>query len=167
MNPECGLAGAPFLEAGVTEVAVGRRGAGSSEWPVFDAPLLGEVAAALLRPRKAIKYLARLTCEREFCETAEGTSERLNVDLESLLGIKLRLSVWADGVMWLSVCVPGKGRNSGWSFKDSFYGDARDVSAATIVGMLGATLGLTFGADMPAERERLRQARARVRPRLG
>jgi hypothetical protein len=69
--------------------------------------------------------------------------------------------------MWLSVCVPGKGRNSGWSFKDSFHGDTRDVSAAALVGMLEATLGLTFGADKLAERERLRQVWARVRPRIG
>jgi hypothetical protein len=145
---------------------VGRMGAGSSEWPVFDAPLLGEVAAALLRRRKAIQYKARLACEREFSETAEGAFERLNLDV-NLSGGPLRLSVWADGVMWFSMCVRGKGRNSGWSFKDSFYGDIRDVSAATIVGMFEGTLGLTFGADKLAERERLRQVWARVRPRLG
>jgi hypothetical protein len=146
---------------------VGRMGPGSSEWPVFDDPLLGGVAAALLRRRKAIQYHARLSCEREFSETVEETFERLNVDLADLSGGQFRLSVWADGIMWLSVCITGKGRNSGWSFKDSFYGDIRDVSAATIVGMLEATLGLTFGADRLAERERLRQVWARVRPRLG
>src|SRR5215510_7622571 len=106
MNRDCGLVVAPFPEAGVAEVAVGRREAGSSEWPVFDAPLLGDVGAALLRRRKAIKYHARLACEREFSETADETFERLNLDLECLLGIQLRLSVWADGIMWLSVCVP-------------------------------------------------------------
>jgi hypothetical protein len=131
---------------------------------VFDAPLLRDVAAAFLRRRKAIRHKARLACERDFSETGEGAVERLNVDLP---GGRLRLSVWADGVMWLSVCVRGKGRNSGWSFKDGFYGDARDVSAATLVGMLEATLGLTFGAGMLAERERLRQVWARARPRLG
>lgn len=135
----------------------------SDDWPVFDSPLLRDVAAAFRRRRKALRYNAGLSCEREFSETAEGTSERLNLDLP---GRHLRLSVWADGAMWLSVCVPGEGRNSGWAFADGFNGDVGDVSPQTLVGMVETTLTLSFGADPPAERERLREVWRRVRPQF-
>src|SRR6266542_6648813 len=101
-----------MLEAGVK-----RQRESYDEGPVFDSPLLQDVAAAFRRRAKAIRYQAGLSCEREFSETAEGVFERLNVDLH---GGHMRLSVWGDGVLWLSVCVPGAGRNSGWAFKDSF-----------------------------------------------
>ena len=133
-----------------------------ADWPAFDSPLLRDVAAAFLRRRKALRYRAGLSCGREFDETAGGTFERLNLDLP---GGRLRLSVWADGVLLLSVCVPGRGRNSGWAFADAFHGDVDDVSAQTLVGMVEATLALPFGADPPAERERLRDVWRRVRPR--
>lgn len=143
---------------------MGRKGASSAEWPAFDAPLLRDVASAFLRRRKAIRYKAGLCCEREFSETAAGTFERLNLGLR---GGQVRLSVWADGAMWLSVCVKSRGRNSGWRFADSFHGTVRDVSAAALVGMTESTLALTFGADVPGEREQLRRVWARVFPHAG
>ena len=136
-----------------------------SAWPTFEAPLLQEVAAAFLRRRKALRCKAGLTCEREFSETSDSAVERLDLDLRPGQG-DLRLSVWADGVLWVRLCVKALGRNSGWAFLDCFHGDVQDVSAATLVGMVEATLTDPFEvgrSDSLAYRERWRQTWARVR----
>jgi hypothetical protein len=143
---------------------VKRKPGGSIDWPTFYSALLVDVADAFLRRRKAIAYMADLSCSREFSETAEGVLERLNLDLRAG---HLRLSVWADGGMWLLVCVPGSGANSGWAFIDHFHGDLSDVSAATLVGMVEATLAVDFRTDPSAQREQLRELWRRVRPRTG
>ncbi len=129
-------------------------------WPSFDATLLVEIAAAFLRRHKAIAYRAgEVTCSREFDES--GTIERLNIDL---WGGHLRVSVWADGVLWASVCIRGSGRNAGWAFRDSFHGDASVVCPAAMVDMTEATLELQLGADPATEREQLREIWERVHP---
>jgi hypothetical protein len=107
-----------------------------------------------------------LSCRvREFAEDATGAGERFDLVREDLLGRVLQLSVWADGSLWVSVCVRGKGRNAGWSFADSFNGSALDVAPATLVGMVVATGTLRLGSDPPAECEQLRLLWARVSPR--
>lgn len=155
-----------FLAAGESEFDMGRKQVESTAWPVFDSPLLLEIAAAVLRRRKAIAYNTRasggLSCTREFSETEAGTFERLNVDI---WGWHLRLSVWADGVLWLSLCVLAAGRNAGWAFQDAFHGDAGDVSAATLVTMIESTLALRLGTEQAAEREQLRAVWSRVHPK--
>ena len=130
-------------------------------WPTFDAPLLRAVAAAFLLRRKAIKYHAGLACQREFSESATGTFERLNLDTGAG---HLRFSIWADGVMWLAVCIRGSGRGAGWAFKDTFHGDVNDVSAEALVAMVEATLALPLGSDPDRERQQLRAVWTRVRP---
>ena len=72
--------------------------------------------------------------------------------------------MWADGGLWVSVCVRGKGRNSGWSFSHAFTGSALDVGAGTLVGMVESTVALLRESDPPADRERLRRVWARVHP---
>jgi hypothetical protein len=139
-----------------------KRKPATEGWPTFDAPLLREIAAAFRRRRKALAYRVGLSCERQFTESAEGATERLNLEAGDL-----RLSAWSDGVMWLALCVRGFGRGAGWAFKDTFHGDVQDVSAEALVGMVEATLALTFGADPDQERERLRGVWARVRPYAG
>ncbi len=139
-----------------------KRGPVAGDWPIYDAPLLREIAAAFLRRRKAIAYRAGLSCEREFSESAAGGVERLNLETGDL-----RLSAWSDGVMWLAVYVHGFGRGAGWAFKDSFHGDVQDVSAEALVGMVEATLALPFGADPEKERQQLWGVWARVRPYTG
>src|SRR5262249_20469931 len=116
-------------------VVMKRERADVSQWPTFDSSLLQEVAAAFLRRRKAIRYKAGLSCEREFSETAHATSERLNLDMRPGNG-DLRLTVWEDGVMWLRLCVANLGRNTGWAFNDHFYGPIQDVSPETLVAMV-------------------------------
>ncbi len=131
-------------------------------WPTFDAPLLQSVAAAFWSRHKAIAYHREVSCEREFSESGSGVVERLNLNVGDL-----RLSVWADGVMWLAVSVRGLGRSAGWAFKDTFHGEIHDVPSDELVGMVEATLALRFGTDPVGEQGRLRGVWARVRPTAG
>ena len=137
-----------------------------SLWPTFDSTLLQEVVSAFARRRKAIRYKSGLSCEREFSETGSGAWERLNVDLQPGIG-DLRLSVWEDGVMWLRLCMPGTGRNSGWAFMDEFHGSINDISPETVVAMIENTIAEPFRAESSAPmeyRERLRMIWGRVQP---
>jgi hypothetical protein len=129
------------------------------DWPTFDAALLQAIAAAFRQRGKAIAYRAGLSCEREFSESAAGAVERLNLETGPL-----RLCVWADGVLWLAVSIRGAGRDAGWAFQEAFHGDVQDVSAEALVGMVEATLALTFGTDPERERQALRAVWARVCP---
>jgi hypothetical protein len=141
-----------------------KRKSVTEDWPRFEAPLLQEIAAAFSRRRKAIAYSAGLSCTREFSESASGVVERLNLDLRAG---DLRVSVWADGLMWLGIAIPKLGRNAGWAFQDSFHGDTRDISPATLVAMVEATLLQQLGSDQIGERQRLRDLWMRVAPRSG
>jgi hypothetical protein len=140
----------------------GRRQAEARGWPAFDAPLLQDIATAFRSRSKSLRYRAGLCCCREFTEAADGAVERLVLDLR---GGHVRLSVWADGWMWLSVCVRAPGRNRGWDFKDEFGGDVRDLSGQALVGMVEATVRLRLGSDPGTEREQLRAVWRRVGPR--
>jgi hypothetical protein len=132
------------------------------DWPIFDAPLLQGIAAAFEQRRKAIAYRSGLSCERAFTESAAGVVERLNLEAGDL-----RLCIWADGLMWLAVCVRGCGRGAGWAFKETWHGDVEDVSAETLVAMVEATLALRFGSDPERERQELWAVWARVHPHKG
>jgi hypothetical protein len=148
---------------------MGRRRASTEGWPEFDAPLLREVAEAFARRRKALGYQAALSCRKEFAEGEHGTCERLDLARADFPGRSIQLSVWAEGGLWVSVRLRGRGRNSGWSFADEFRGSALDVGPSTLVEMLAATVAVSFdfGSDPPAERQRLRRVWGRVLPRLG
>src|SRR5438477_348939 len=124
------------------------------KWPAFDSPLLQGFVATFRQRSKAIRYRAGLSCEHEFNDARDCVFERLDLDLR---GGQVRLSVWADGLLWLSVCSRGTGAHSGWAFKDSFYGDVLDVSGETLVRMVEATLAVSFGVAPAQERERLRE----------
>jgi hypothetical protein len=141
-----------------------KRTTGTAHWPAFDAPLLQDVVAAFARRRKAIAYHTDLTCTRELCESASGIIERFNLDLRS---DSLRLSVWADGTLWLRLCHRGLGRNTGWAFIDHFYGNAQVVPAAALVSMVEQTLGLQIGTEPASERQQLRAIWTGVGPYEG
>ena len=102
-----------------------------SEWPHFEAPLLQAIAAAFLRRRRALRYHGSLECGRETSETPDGAIERLNLDHGA--NPQLRLSVWADGAMWLRACSARPGREGGWSFLYHFHGQVNAVSPEEIV----------------------------------
>ena len=100
---------------------------------------------------------------REFSESAAGVHERLNLDIRDG-SLQLRMSVWANGLLWLSACVRAHGRSKGWVFQYAFHGDADDVSAATVVTMIEATLRLRLEAEPAANREQLQSVWSRVHP---
>jgi hypothetical protein len=143
---------------------MGRKPKDSATWPTFDSPLLQGIAVDFLKRRKALRVKAGMACQREFSEAAAGSIERLNLDFPVAW---LRLSVWADGCMWLSVYVPAVGRNTGWAFRDYFHGDVQDVTGTTLVGMVESTIAFSLGVDPVTERERLRKIWDRVRPYVG
>ena len=143
---------------------MGRKKSSSGGWPGFDSSLLGDIAAAFLRRRKALAYSAALSCLREWSEGPDGATERLDFTRRDCLGQILQLSVWADGRLWVAVSVPGRGRNAGWAFADRFTGTALDVGPATLLGMVESTVAGTFEADPAAGREKLRAIWARVSP---
>jgi hypothetical protein len=129
----------------------------ASRWPAFASSLLQAVAAAFLRRRKAIRYQAALSCEREFSETALAVLERLNLDVRRGRG-DLRLTIWEDGIMWLRLCVASRGRNAGWAFNDQVRGVIHDVSPEVLVAMVEATISEPFdpgSSDAEKYRERL------------
>jgi hypothetical protein len=143
---------------------VRKRDSVAADWPAFDTPLLVGVAIAFTRRRKAMAYHADISCTREFGESSSGAAERLNIELRRG---QVRLSVWADGSMWLGVSVRGRGRNAGWAFQDRFHANIADVSVEALVSMLEATLSLQFGRDPASERQQLRGLWACVRPQAG
>ena len=142
-----------------------RKRTPSSQEPDFNSPQLREIAEAFLQRGKAIRYKAGFKLEREFTETRESTSERLNLDLEDD-GL-LRLSVWEDGEMWFGISVRAPGRNQGWAFQDNFHGSVLDVAAQTLVVMVEQSLAAGFRTgitDRVEYREQLRLVWSRVRP---
>ena len=103
-------------------------------FPQFDADSLTAFAEALRARSKAITYhAADWTVSRE----TEADSERLNVDADGHHG-NLRLSVWADGVLWFRLCrVRAK---NGWDFMLSFHGNLADLDAEMIVEQFIASM---------------------------
>ncbi len=67
--------------------------------PLFESALLHDIASAIERRGKSIRYHGSLMCSR----AVEAPFERLNVDVESILGWSIRLSIWSDGHLWLCV----------------------------------------------------------------
>jgi hypothetical protein len=142
-----------------------RKRTPSSQEPDFNSPQLREIAEAFLQRRQAIRYKAGFKLEREFIETHEGTTERLNLDLQA--DGQLRLSVWEDGEMWFGISVRAPGRNQGWAFQDNFHGSVLDVSAQTLVVMVEQSLAAGFRpgvTDRVEYREQMRAVWARVPP---
>ena len=79
--------------------------------PLFESAFLHEVATAIERRGKAIRYSGSLQCSRD----VGNSGERLNVEFTGLFRISVRLSIWPDGAMWLSVTQPGPKGTRGWA----------------------------------------------------
>jgi hypothetical protein len=123
-------------------------------WPGFDSSFLGDIASAVQRRGKAIRYQTRLSCEREWEERTDGTWERMNLDLVS--HVQVRLSVWSDGIMWLRVCQAGPRRSGGWKFLDRLAGDVRLLPPSEVAERLEATLALCSSPHPANFSQRLR-----------
>ncbi len=93
----------------------------------FESELLREIASAVERRGKAIRYHGRLKYSRFF----ENSIERINLDFAGILGFRVRLSIWSDGVLWLGITKPGPRRIGGWAYRDEFHShvDSLDTNA--------------------------------------
>jgi hypothetical protein len=79
--------------------------------PLFESAFLHEVATAIERRGKAIRYHSSLKCSRDVGESGEC----LKVEHTGLFRISVRLFIWSDGAIWLSVTQPGPNRTGGWA----------------------------------------------------
>src|SRR4051812_9061809 len=98
--------------------------------PVFDSALLSSILEAVERRGKAIRYHSSLECSRE----VDRDIERLNIDIKGDSGV--RLSVWADGVLWLGITKPHAGRSGGWDINEQFDGRLGEIHPAELVAQL-------------------------------
>ena len=92
------------------------------------AALLHDIASAIERRGKAIRYHGRLECSR----AVEAPLERLNVDYDGLLSTHVRVSIWSDGQLWLCVTQPGPRRTGGWELYDEFRSHVAEFDGADV-----------------------------------
>ncbi len=102
----------------------------------FESSLLREIASAIARRGKAIRHHGHLSCS---C-TVEDSIERLNVEFASLSAWRVRLSVWPDGVLWLSVLQAGARRTGGWAHRDEFHSRMENLDAHAVVERFEQTI---------------------------
>jgi hypothetical protein len=104
--------------------------------PHFESVRLQEIASAMERRGKAIRYHGRLECSREM----EDTGERLNIDFAATLHFRVRLSIWADGVFWLGITEPGPRRTGGWAHCYAGHGDLTGLDAHEVLERFEQTI---------------------------
>ncbi len=102
----------------------------------FDSPLLTRTLEAMERRGKAIRYSSVLKCSREIRKGLE----QLNVNLRSADQLRLRFSLWPDGVFWLSVNKPGPGRKAGWQINKQVEGTIGQWTPSEIAERVEATM---------------------------
>ena len=95
----------------------------------FESVLLREISSAVEHRGKAIRYHGELECSR----AVEDSIERLNLDFTAILGFRVRLSVWPDGVLWLGLTEPGPRRTGGWAYRDEFHSHLCGLEAHNVV----------------------------------
>lgn len=96
--------------------------------PDFESPLLWDIAIAVARRGKAIRYHGRLDSSR-----AVEVRERLNLDFTGVSGFRVRFSIWSDAVIWLGITKPGPKHAGGWAYRDEFHSQLADLSPQDVV----------------------------------
>ncbi|MEY2536272.1 MAG: hypothetical protein QOG67_12 [Verrucomicrobiota bacterium] len=123
---------------------------------IFDSVLLSELAAAVERRGKAIRYHSTLKCARE----QERNVERLDI---AIIGLTcLHCSVWDDGSFWLCITKPSPRRTGGWAIHEQFDGHLREILPAEFVTRLEHTHSFTNVKDILRERRDQHLARRSV-----
>jgi len=103
--------------------------------PDFESDLLWQVAIAVARRGKAIRYHGSLECSR-----AVEDHERLNLDYTSCLRFRVRLSIWSDGALWLGITKPGPSRTGGWAYCDEFHSRVRNLTPQDVAARFEQTV---------------------------
>ena len=104
--------------------------------PLFESALLHNIASAIERRGKAIRYHGRLECSRNI----EDSSERLNIDFAAILRFRVRLSVWANGVFWLGITMPGSRRAEGLAHRSEAHGHLGGLEADDVLERIEKTI---------------------------
>src|SRR6185436_17017215 len=102
----------------------------------FESALLNDIASAIERRGKAIRYRGELKCSG----AVEDSVERLNVDFTAISGFRVRLSVWPDGALWLGITEPGSKRAGGWKYRDEFHSLLQGLDAYGVVARFEQTI---------------------------
>ena len=102
----------------------------------FESALLRQIADGFERRGKAIRYHGELECSR----AVEDSIERLNVDFTAIVGCRVRLSVWSDGVLWLGITEPGPRRTGGWAYRNEFHSHLDSLDACSVVERFEQTI---------------------------
>ncbi|MES2921874.1 MAG: hypothetical protein V4819_10015 [Verrucomicrobiota bacterium] len=76
----------------------------------------------------------------ECSHAVEDSIERLNVDFTATLSFRVRLSIWADGALWLGITKPGPRRTGGWAYRDEFHGHLEGLDAHGVVERFEQTI---------------------------
>lgn len=104
--------------------------------PLFESSLLRDIASAIERRGKAIRYHGRLECS---C-AIEESGERLNIDFASILHDQVRLSVWADGVFWLGITARGPRRRGVRAHRSEAHGHLGQLDAHHVLERFEQTI---------------------------
>jgi hypothetical protein len=166
----------PALRAAVVPLGLGARPLNSgviqrcavpearSKPPQFKSPLLAAISAAFLKRRKAIRHKTKsLQVERSSEDSGFEPPERLNVETATT-SVRIRLSVWPDGVLWFWAGRPSK---KGWTFQIAFHGKLRTAGAAGVVSRFESSLGLLYDVVSASDCEkRLLSLWGSVEPKL-
>jgi hypothetical protein len=109
----------------------------SLDVPDFESDLLWDIALAVARRGKAIRYHGTLELSR-----ADEEFERLNLDFTDVLGFRVRLSIWSDSVVWLGITKRGPRRTgaSGWAYRDEFHSRLDDLTPHDVVERFEQTI---------------------------
>jgi hypothetical protein len=96
--------------------------------PDFESALLWDIAIAVARRGKAIRYHGSLEPSR-----AVEDCERLNLDFIGVSDFRVRLSIWSDAVIWLGITKPGPKQAGGWAYRDEFHSHLGDLTPQGVV----------------------------------
>ena len=119
----------------------------------FESPLLRAVVAVFLRRGRAIRYRPRsFELSRGIEATADGTRERLNLDLHPLgpRSAKLRLSLWPDGVAW--ICV-SRAHSKASGIRGALHLTCDGVTPVDLCALFERSISVADMADTSAEIE--------------
>ena len=120
-----------------------------SEWPSFQSSLLTELVAAFRNRSKAISYHLRSFSVKSSLESGSaGNLERLNIDAHGSSSRELRLSVWADGGIWLRLCKPNSKKMGGWAFLIAFHGHMNQIPPHDMVALFEKSLNIGTSATV-------------------
>ena len=120
-----------------------------SEWPSFQSSLLTGLVAVFRNRSKGISYhLRSFSLKNSLDSGSTEDLERLDIDALAAGSTKVRLSVWADGGIWLRLCRPNSKKMGGWAFLIAFHGHMNQIPPDDIVALFEKSLNIGTSATV-------------------